>query len=89
MKTHENLKKLLEDYTQKYFDKYFNSFPRVQSKFINDYLSSNCLALGKPEPLTKNKQFVKSCDNCRFTSYKQFDIPCCSCDRDLSEWEQL
>ena len=60
MKVHKNLEKLLEDYTKE-FIKWYDSprDERAYYKFTNEYLSSNSLALGKPEPLVKNKLFEK------------------------------
>jgi hypothetical protein len=63
MKTHNDLKELLEAY-----DDY--NVPEARKKgmsnadIIIDFLASNSLALGKPEPLAKNKQLGIVCPIC-------------------------
>ena len=61
MKVHTDLKELLEDFTIKIMNRWMNGDKRDYSEFVNNYTSSNSLALGKQEPLTKNKQHEEFC----------------------------
>jgi hypothetical protein len=45
---------------------------------------ANILALGKPEPLAKKKQFEKSCNSCRYNETLKY---CHTCDDELSHWK--
>lgn len=66
MKVHKNLKELLLDYENEK-DHMYNrpvGIDQDDEMFINHYVSNNSLALGKPEPLRKNKQFDNACRTC-------------------------
>lgn len=63
MKVHTDLKELLEDLLE---DLEINGFLMKEMPIpdvVDLYLSSNSLALGKPEPLAKNKHSGNKCDN--------------------------
>jgi hypothetical protein len=82
MKVHNDLKELLIDFGFK-ASKYTNNHRdrRNPEQFVDDYLSINSLALGKPEPLAKNKQ----CDdnfNCDW--YNDPDFPDTKCKTQCS-----
>ena len=50
----------------------------------NELNKSKILALGKPEPLAKDKQFEKSCNSCRYNETLKY---CHTCDDELSHWK--
>jgi hypothetical protein len=57
MKVHNNLKELLADFSIYHHGWLLDENDiRTFTELTNDYLSANSLALGKPEPLAKNKQ---------------------------------
>lgn len=85
MKVHNNLEELLEDFGNT-MNKYL--FLEVKEKYIKrlvrSYISSNSLALGKPEPLAKNKQTESICKECQdkgFVEYTETKAYLCSCQK--------
>lgn len=70
MKVHNDLKELLEDFVINYYEK-GDPFKSTLDNVINDFVSSNSLALGKPEPLAKNKQKKEDFKNL-YPKYKCF-----------------
>ena len=78
MKVHNNLKELLEDFISE--SRQIHPKPywlkSTGDRFVKKYLSSNSLALGKPEPLAKNKQTENNLKN----KNNKCDYPLCSCN---------
>ena len=56
MKVHNDLKELLEDFVKNYYEK-GDPWEMTLSDVIDEFVSSNSLALDKQRPLAKNKQF--------------------------------
>ena len=60
--TEETLRKLFDELEKNaYNPTYHNYYYKEANQTIRKFFESNNLALGKPEPLAKNKQFDKSC----------------------------
>lgn len=80
MKVHNDLKELLEHFVKEYLQKR-NPNEIDLYDLIDEFSCSNSLALGKPEPLAKNKQ----CDdnfNCDW--YNDPDFPNTKCETQCS-----
>lgn len=74
MKVHASLEELIEAHT-KWVLKFHNlGFGGYKSDLDKPFLASNSLALGKPRPLTKNKQTENKLFKCRVQ-----EIGRCSC----------
>ena len=63
MKVHNTLEELLRDFAN-HLDWKRRVSTDCLNKVLKDYVSLNSLALGKPEPLAKNKQFDNVCEYC-------------------------
>jgi len=79
MKVHDTLKELLEDFAKFIM----NDTEDEELKYdINKFLGSNSLALGKPEPLAKNKQTESICCDLIKHNYSINKIGrCIPCDK--------
>ena len=79
MKVHTDLKELLKAY-----DEYRNNVEHYGLKSpkvnITNFLTFNSLALGKPEPLAKNKQFEKVCEYCNGWELDELGDECNYCN---------
>ena len=63
MKVHNDLEELLRDFSN-HLDHKRRVSDDCLNKVLKDYVSLNSLALGKPEPLAKNKQTERVCEIC-------------------------
>lgn len=68
----ETVKELLSNFC-KYMEKENGFSPKGRDSFIQKYIDNN-LALGKPEPLAKNKQFDNACDKCDGTGLMRQEL---------------
>ena len=95
MKVHKNLEELLVDFLNT-LDKDCVLIERIDiAKTVKHYTSTNSLALGKPEPLAKNKQtesfnkedmlgFADYCRNGLLNTEYSID----KIDKHLSDWQE-
>ena len=72
MKTHTDLKELLEDFADLCQERMWEDHDKDLKEFVDEFLSSNSLALGKPEPLAKNKQTKQFCTFYNSECIKEF-----------------
>lgn len=73
MKVHTNLAELLEDFVTNYYEK-GDPWETTLAGVIDDFVSSNSLALDKQRPLAKNKQFDNACDKCDGTGLMRQEL---------------
>ncbi|MCT8340517.1 hypothetical protein MG296_10665 [Flavobacteriaceae bacterium TK19130] len=83
MKVHIDLKELLEDFSE-YINPEIEFIPRVEvNKMIDTFLSSNSLALGKPEPLAKNEQTENICMCKKSVAEPRNHLYCINCRKPI------
>ena len=81
--TEETLKKLFDELGKNaYNPTYHNYYFKEANQTIRKFFESINLALGKPEPLAKNKQTDESCPNtsCPIIRYDNGEAYCTKCD---------
>ena len=87
MKVHTDLKELLVDFLNT-LDNECVLIERIDiAKTVKHYTSTNSLALGKPEPLAKNKQTENKCE-CKKPQFtrtvdEDFNPTCGRCGKPL------
>lgn len=75
MKVHNTLEELLEEFYNQNIPKLLR-FDNDGKKAAIKFLTSNSLALGKPEPLAKNKQTQEHCEKCGWIKHPVFGVKC-------------
>jgi len=71
MEKYIDLKEVLLVFLKVYFDRCVND-DEDEELVINDFVANNRLALGKPEPLAKNKQTKQFCTFYNSECIKEF-----------------